>query len=189
MDMPDRGSTPAGALPAIVEAGGAADLEAVRALFLDYARLLGVSLCFQGFEQELATLPGAYAPPRGRLLLARQGLAETETGAGIGAAIGVVGLRPLGEDVCEMKRLFVVPERRGSGLGRRLAEAIVAAGDTLGYRAIRLDTLSRMTAAIALYRSLGFVECPGYYPNPLPGVRYFEKHYGGADRQPGSEGR
>ncbi len=137
----------------------------VRALFLEYGRSLDFDLCFQGFEQELADLPGCYAAPAGRILLA----VENEEAA------GVVALRPLEEDICEMKRLYVRPGWRGRAVGGRLARAIVEEGRRRGYRAMRLDTHDSMQAAIALYRSLGFREIPRYYDNPLPGIHYFER--------------
>lgn len=143
------------------------DLAHVRALFLEYADSLGFSLCFQGFEDELAGLPGKYAPPEGALLLARVD----------GAVVGVVGLRSLGDGVCEMKRLYVRPAFRRSGAGRLLAERIVEIGRTAGYRAMRLDTLATMQAARALYARLGFHEIAPYYDNPLPGALYYEKTY------------
>jgi ribosomal protein S18 acetylase RimI-like enzyme len=136
----------------------------VRRLFEEYAGSLGVDLGFQDFERELAELPGEYVPPAGRLLLA---LSEDE-------AAGCVALRPFGPDVCEMKRLYVRPAHRGSGLGRRLAEAIVEAGRDAGYARMRLDTLPTMTAARDLYRSLGFAEIQAYRPNPIHGTTYFE---------------
>ena len=148
-------------------AEGPEDMAHIRALFLEYAESLGFSLCFQGFDEELADLPGRYGPPYGRLLLARVG----------GAVAGGVGLRPIGDGVCEMKRLYVRPEWRRHGVGRRLAAAIVEAGRDLGYFAMRLDTLRRMAPAMALYRMLGFVEVPAYYDNPLGDVVYFEKRY------------
>ena len=151
----------------IVSANGPEDIAHVRALFREYARFLNVSLCFQGFEEELAGLPGKYAPPEGELLLAR---------VGDGVA-GVVGLRPLGGGFCEMKRLYVRPEFRGTGAGRLLAERVVDLGRALGYRAMRLDTLDRLEAARALYDRLGFREVPAYYDNPLDGVLYYEKTY------------
>ena len=149
----------------LVEARTAADLDEARRLFQAYADWLAVDLCFQGFEQEVAGLPGCYAPPAGRLLLARVA----------GEAAGCVGLRPLAPGICEMKRLWVEPGYGGRGLGRALAEASIAAARAIGYRQMRLDTLpERMPAAQHLYRSLGFVEIPPYYHNPLPGVVMLE---------------
>jgi GNAT superfamily N-acetyltransferase len=135
----------------------------VSTLFEEYAAGLGVDLAFQDFERELAELPGEYAPPGGRLLLAL----DREPA-------GCVALRPFEAGVCEMKRLYVRPAYRGTGLGRRLAEAIVAAGREAGYDRMRLDTLPTMEAARAVYRSLGFVEIAAYRFNPVYGTRYFE---------------
>jgi ribosomal protein S18 acetylase RimI-like enzyme len=144
----------------IVDATSAADVEAARSLFLEYAGSLGFSLCFQGFDREMATFPGAYVPPRGALLLA---LAN-------GCEVGSVGLRPLSPSECEMKRLYVRPEQRGLALGRRLAAAVIDRARQAGYDVMRLDTLESMVAARALYRSLGFAETAPYTDNPVPGA-------------------
>jgi ribosomal protein S18 acetylase RimI-like enzyme len=140
------------------------DLARIRELFREYQDFLGVNLCFQGFEEELAGLPGRYAPPTGALLLAMDG---EETA-------GCVALREIEPGVCEMKRLFVRTSYRGQGLGRRLAEAIIAAARGIGYRTMLLDTLEQLKEAIGLYESLGFRRIPPYYANPLPGVIYWE---------------
>jgi len=142
------------------------DLTTVRVLFREYAQSLGFALDFQGFESELATLPGEYSEPRGTILLAHSPLGEPW---------GVVALRPLDDDgACEMKRMYVRPEARGQGLGRILGKAIVAAAKERGYRAMRVDTIDTMTAAIELYRSLGFREIGAYRFNPMPGALFFE---------------
>ena len=144
----------------------ALDLMTVRVLFREYAQSLGFALDFQDFEEELRTLPGHYEEPRGTILLAH---------SPAGDPWGVVALRPLEDDgACEMKRMYVRPEARGHGLGRILGEAIVTAARERGYRAMRLDTIDTMAAAIALYRSLGFREIPAYRFNPMPGALYFE---------------
>lgn len=148
----------------LLPADGPADIAAVRALFRAYAESLGVSLDFQGFDAELAALPGKYVPPGGALLLARQ---QRE-------AAGVVAIRPLAPGIAEMKRLYVAPEARGTGLGRRLAIAAIEAARAAGHQALRLDTLATMSAAQGLYRDLGFYEIASYYDNPLAGTRYFE---------------
>lgn len=149
-----------------ITAAAAADLDDVRRLFREYEAAIGVDLCFQGFEAELAGLPGAYASPRGALFIARQD----------GEAIGCIGFRPFKNDAdrCEMKRLYVRPDRQRGGVGRQLVNRVLDAARAAGYRAIRLDTLRTMTAARQLYRLLGFREIPAYYPNPLPGVVYLE---------------
>jgi GNAT superfamily N-acetyltransferase len=149
----------------LVEATTPEAVAQVRRLFRAYADWLGVDLCFQGFERELADLPGSYAPPAGRLLIARVG----------SDVVGCVGLRPLEPGVCEMKRLWVEPGFGGHGIGRALAERIVAAAREIGYERMRLDTIpARMPAAQRLYASLGFREIPAYYHNPLDGVVMLE---------------
>jgi putative acetyltransferase len=155
---------PAGTIR-LTEAVVADDLDLARTLFREYQQAIGVDLCFQGFAAELAALPGAYARPGGRLLLAWRG----EALAGCGA------LRPLGDGAAELKRMWTRPTERGRGLARAVAAALLVEARTEGYRLVRLDTLEWMTAARALYRSLGFVERGPYYPNPLPGVVYMEK--------------
>ncbi|KAF2159301.1 hypothetical protein M409DRAFT_71085 [Zasmidium cellare ATCC 36951] len=140
------------------------DLKAIISLFEQYAQSLGIDLSFQDFATEMAQMPGKYAPPRGTLLLARSDKGE---------AIGCVGLRPFATPGhCEMKRLYVHPNGRGLGLGRKLAEAVVAEARELGYEAMLLDTLSTMVSAQALYNSLGFVEVPPYYDSPLQNTTF-----------------
>lgn len=148
----------------IVDGHLAERLPLVRALFEEYAASLEVDLSFQDFDRELAELPGGYAPPAGRLLLALEG----------DEAAGCVALRAHEPGICEMKRLYVRPAFQGTGLGRRLAEAIVEAGRDAGYDRMRLDTLPSMTTARRLYRSLGFEEIEAYRPNPVHGTTYFE---------------
>jgi ribosomal protein S18 acetylase RimI-like enzyme len=150
----------------ILQAASPTQLEAVRDLFLEYARSLGFSLCFQGFDKELAELPGSYAPPEGRLLLA-----EVD-----GDNAGCVALHKLASDVCEMKRLYVRPQFRGAGMGRLLTEASIAEARAIGYKKMRLDTIvGKMDQAIELYRQLGFREMDPYRPNPIPGALYMER--------------
>jgi putative acetyltransferase len=140
-------------------------IAAIRELFLEYAQSLGFSLCFQGFDKELADLPGDYAPPRGRLILASRK----------GDTAGCVALHPISGDICEMKRLYVRPEFRGSGLGRALAERVIAEAREIDYKKLRLDTVEpRMKAAVTMYRQLGFMEIEPYRPNPIAGALYME---------------
>ncbi len=149
----------------LTEAVRAAEFAAARVLFQEYADGLGVDLCFQGFEAELDGMPEMYGAPEGCLVLARAG----------DRLVGCGALRRLvAAEVCEMKRLYVRAEARGTGLGRILAENLIAKGRSLGYASMRLDTLARMSAARQLYRSLGFVEIGAYYDNPLPNVVYME---------------
>ncbi len=134
-------------------------------LFLEYAQSLGFSLCFQNFDQELAGLPGGYAPPDGRLLLA-----EYET-----QLAGCVALHKLEPGICEMKRLYLRPQFRGHGLGRLLADRIIAEARQIGYHHMRLDTVEPvMKDAVAMYRRLGFKEIAPYCANPMAGAMYME---------------
>jgi len=149
------------------------DIDLARRLFVEYAQWLKVDLCFQGFERELATLPGAYAPPQRRLLLA--GAAEDAFGCGAlrplpsgwGAGSGTSAAR-----IGEVKRLYVQPLHRGGGWGRRLAEALIEHARDIGYSELKLDTLGWMSDARRLYATLGFRECDRYYDNPMPDVVY-----------------
>jgi putative acetyltransferase len=150
---------------AIVNAESDAQIAQVRELFLEYANSLGFSLCFQGFDKELASLPGDYAPPNGRLLLA-----EFE-----GQPAGCGALHPLDEGNCEIKRLYVRPQFRGHHIGRLLTERLIAEARTIGYRVMRLDTIAdKMTEAVALYQRLGFREIAPYRENPIPSALYME---------------
>ena len=146
----------------IREALTPADVEQLRQLFVEYQAAIGIDLCFQGFAEELASLPGHYSRPAGCLLLAVDGA----------TVLGGVGLRPLRGSDCEMKRLYVRPAGRGLGLGRMLATAVIGEARQAGYQRILLDTLPSMTEAQALYRSLGFTEVAPYYHNPVAGVSY-----------------
>lgn len=141
-----------------------ADIAAIRTLFREYADWLGIDLSFQGFEEELAELPGDYAPPAGCLLLGEIGHAPA----------GCIALRPLEAGIGEVKRLYMRPAFRGHGLGRRLAERVVAEARAIGYRALRLDTLDRLAEANTLYASLGFRRIDPYYHNPNEGALYYE---------------
>jgi putative acetyltransferase len=143
----------------------AGEVDEARVLFAEYASSLGIDLCFQNFDKELAELPGKYAPPGGRLFLA---VARDQVA-------GCVALRQIELGVCEMKRLYVRPEFRGTGLGRTLAETIISAASELAYRRMRLDTLpGKMDRAIAMYRSFGFKEIEPYYDNPVAGALFME---------------
>jgi GNAT superfamily N-acetyltransferase len=139
-------------------------LDSVRRLFREYQVSLGIDLGFQGFEEELAGLPGAYQPPRGRLYLALVGTDPA----------GCIALRPFSERQCEMKRLYVRSEFRGRSLGEKLARTVIRDARLIGYAEMLLDTLPTMVAAQNLYRSLGFRECPAYRHNPVPGSRFMK---------------
>lgn len=144
----------------------AKDMLDVANLFTSYAKSLNLDLSFQDFTSELSTLPGKHSPPNGTLLLART--AEDE-------AVGCVGLQPLDDDrVCEMKRLYVTPEGRGTGLGKGLVEEVIQRAKGMGHHVMRLDTLASMEAAKALYMGLGFVERKAYYDTPIEGTVFFE---------------
>ena len=149
----------------LVQADSSQKVAAARELFLEYAKSLNFSLCFQRFEKELAELPGGYAPPDGCLLLAAHG----------SQVAGCVALQKLEHEICEMKRLYVRPEFRGKGLGRVLAERVVADAREIGYKRLRLDTVEPvMRDAVALYRKLGFREIAPYRENPIEGALYME---------------
>jgi ribosomal protein S18 acetylase RimI-like enzyme len=147
----------------IVPATSEDHIATARRLFREYEASLGIELTFQRFAQEVAGLPGAYAPPAGRLLLA--------TGA---EPAGCVALRPLDGGICEMKRLYVRPTARGARLGRRLAETVIREARAIGYARMRLDTLPSMKEAFALYQTLGFREIAPYYATPIVGTRFME---------------
>lgn len=149
----------------IFQAESPSQIAQARELFLEYAQSLGFSLCFQNFDTELSGLPGDYAPPEGRLLLAEYG----------GQLAACVALHKLGSETCEMKRLYLRPQFRGKGLGRALAERIIAEARQIGYRRMRLDTVEPvMKDAVAMYRKLGFKEIAPYRPNPMAGALYME---------------
>ena len=149
----------------LMQAASTEEIAEVRQLFLEYAESLGFSLCFQGFDEEVKNLPGAYAPPRGRLLLASLN----------GQSAGCIALRELDPATCEMKRLYVRPNLRGKSLGRLLVDGIIAEARSIGYERMRLDTIgSSMQDAIALYRRRGFREIEPYRTNPIAGALYLE---------------
>jgi putative acetyltransferase len=148
----------------IHKAGLPDEIPVIKELFQEYADSLNFELDFQDFREELATLPGKYAAPSGSILVAKKN----------GETVGCVAVRPLGEEICEMKRLYVKPAHRGKRVGRELALAIIEEAKRLGYKAMRLDTVEAMKEASALYRALGFQPIDAYYYNPLPGAMYFE---------------
>lgn len=149
----------------IKQAATAEDIEALRELFREYEAWLGLSLCFQGFEEELATLPGKYAPPEGRLYLASVGEEPA----------GCIALRSLGDGICEMKRLYLRENARGLGLGRRLIEQVIADAREIGYRKMRLDTYPpKMGKAVRLYEAHGFHPIDAYYDNPHGNTLFME---------------
>ena len=149
----------------LIQVESADQIDRARELFKEYAAGLGIDLCFQHFDKELALLPGDYIPPTGRLFLAM----EEDT------AVGCVALRRIANDICEMKRLYVRPEFRGTGFGRTLTQTIIQAAREIGYGRMRLDTLpGKMDRAIAMYRSLGFKEIESYYDNPVEQAVFME---------------
>lgn len=152
----------------LTEAASAADFDIARTLFQEYAAEIKIDLCFQGFAAELGDLPAMYGPPDGCLLLGRDG----------DRPVGCGALRRFRPDACEMKRLYVRPEARGSGLGRQLAQALVGRARELGYAQMYLDTLADMRAARAVYGSLGFLQTGAYYDNPLSAAVYMRLDLG-----------
>jgi len=149
----------------LAQAESPAQIAQARDLFLEYAQSLGFSLCFQNFDQELADLPGDYAPPEGRLLLAEYQ----------GQLAGCIALHRLEPQICEMKRLYVRPQFRGKGLGRLLAERVITDARSIAYHRMRLDTVEPvMKDAVAMYRKLGFKEIAPYCANPIAGALYME---------------
>ena len=152
------------------------DLPVMRELFEEYGRSLGIDLSFQGFDQELVSLPGKYAPPHGAVIIARSD----------GVPCGCVALRRIDERTCEMKRLYVRPGNRGLRIGAELVTRIIETAKARGYGAMRLDTLPSMTSAGSLYRSFGFQEIEPYIFNPIPGALFMEKRLQQTSAQPRS---
>jgi len=149
----------------LVQAETSEQIETARELFREYQEWLGISLCFQNFDDEVANLPGDYRMPNGRLLIAIKD----------GDVVGCIALRKLTDDACEMKRLFLRPQFRGEGLGREMVQRIIDEAREIGYERMRLDTLPRwMDQAIALYEQFGFRDIPPYYDNPVAGARFME---------------
>jgi GNAT superfamily N-acetyltransferase len=147
------------------QVSSAEEIGVARAMFEEYAAELEIDLGYQGFAEELAGLPGCYAPPRGRLLVAWAG----------NEAAGCVALRALADNVCEMKRLYVRPRHRGGGVGKQLAEAIIAEARQIGYATMRLDTVPKLAAATRMYEALGFVRREAYYETPVVGTIFMER--------------
>ena len=149
----------------IIQAETKSEMEYVKALFLEYSNWLGDCFCFQGFEEELASLPGKYAPPNGRLYLV---VSE-------GKYVGCIGIRRIEKGICEMKRLYVRPQARGLGIGKKLVDLVIADAKNEGYEKMRLDTLpEKMLGAQKIYKSVGFHKIDAYYANPIEGVMYME---------------
>lgn len=140
------------------------ELEEVREIFVEYANFLQVDLCFQNFEKELQTLHQVYFPPLGCIILAKD---EKKV-------VGCIALKPIGEDICEMKRLYVKPAARGKALGKQLVEELIHFAKEAGYKTMKLDTITSLKDAIKLYRSKGFIETDAYVYNPLPEVLYLQ---------------
>ncbi len=164
----DRSNRPANQVD-LIQATLPEHIEQARTLFLEYGSSLGFSLCFQNFDEELKSLPGAYSPPRGRLLLARYSGRDQDHVA------GCIALRPLQAGICEMKRLYVRPSDRGKGLGKILVDRLIAGARAIGYQRMRLDTIaSAMKDAIALYRRMGFQEIAPYSAIPLESALWME---------------
>jgi len=156
---------PGGLTVRSVEASGGPELALAKQLFRSYAASIAETLCFQGFETELARLPGRYAPPSGCLFLAMEG----------DTPVGCMARRDLGGGTCEMKRLYVAPEHRGRGIGRLLVEEVIHRAERLGYRGMVLDTMPEMAGAVALYRDFGFVEAAPYWDHPAARAVFLER--------------